>query len=328
MANRKQRRDIYQEVTDRIIRLLDEGTVPWKNPIRRGGGDGWPKNLQSKKQYRGINVFLLAVEAMQRGFGSDYWLTFKQAKAKGGNVRKGEQSSLVVFWKQVQKEDKETGEEITLPVLRHYNVFNAEQCDDIEAPDADQEDRKRPQFEPLKKAEDIVAGYHQPPSIEFGGSRAVYRPSTDQVLMPAPERFETRESYYGTLFHELAHSTGHSKRLNRGLDTELMAFGSPDYSREELVAEMSAAFLAATAGISEETIEPTASYIDHWRKNLKGDKRLVVNAAGAAQKATDLILGTTFEEASKLDENSTSDQVLIPPVSFPIAPPSTQLELF
>jgi len=136
IAGRKQRRDIYQEVTDRILELLDAGTVPWLDPIRRGGGDGWPKNLQSGKHYRGINVFLLAVRAMQSGFSSDYWLTFKQAKAKGGNIRKGESSSLVVFWKQVEKEDKETGEQIKLPVLRHYNVFNAEQCEGLEPPDA------------------------------------------------------------------------------------------------------------------------------------------------------------------------------------------------
>ena len=136
MAKRKPRRDIYQEVTDRIVKLLEEGTVPWRNPIRRGNRDGWPKNLQSGKGYRGINVFLLAVRAWESGFGSDYWLTFKQAKAAGGTVRKGEKSSLVIFWKQVEKEDKETGEKIKLPVLRHYNVFNVEQCDDIEAPDA------------------------------------------------------------------------------------------------------------------------------------------------------------------------------------------------
>lgn len=327
MAKRKQRRDIYQEVTDRILQLLDAGTVPWRNPIRRGRGDGWPKNLQSKKQYRGVNVFLLAVEAMQRGFSSDYWLTFKQAKAKGGNVRKGEQSSLVVFWKQIEKEDKETGKEIKLPVLRHYNVFNVEQCEGVDAPDSVEPDSNAPSFEPLTAAEEIVAGYRDGPIIEYGGSRALYRPSTDQVLMPQPERFETRESYYATLFHELSHSTGHSKRLNRGLDTELTQFGSPDYSREELVAEMSAAFLATTAGISEETIEPAASYIDNWRKKLKGDNRLIVSAAGAAQKATDLILGTIFDQAVKRSE--TANRPIISPVVADISGTSSnQLELF
>ncbi|APZ95870.1 ArdC family protein [Fuerstiella marisgermanici] len=327
--SKRSRRDIYQEVTERILELLDAGTVPWRNPIRRGGGDGWPKNLQSGKQYRGVNVFLLAVEAMQRGFSSDYWLTFKQAKTKGGNIQRGEKSSLVVFWKQIEKEDKETGEEIKLPVLRHYNVFNVEQCEDIDPPDAVTPDPDAPPFEPLAAAENIVAGYRDGPAIEYGGTRALYRPSNDQVLMPEPERFESREAFYATLYHELSHSTGISRRLNRGLDENPAPFGSPDYSREELVAEMSAAFLAATAGISEPTVEHSAAYIDNWRKKLKGDKRLVITAAGAAQKATDWILGTTFEDAAKLPPITGDQARMNPPEAEGVAiAPSTQLELF
>ena len=305
---KRTRRDIYQEVTDRIIDLLKAGTVPWRNPIRRQAGEGWPKNLQSGKAYRGINVFLLAVRAMERGFLSDYWVTFKQAQARGGTVRKGEKSSLIVFWKQIEREDKETGEEVKLPVLRHYNVFNVEQCDGLDAPDSLTTAADVPPFEPHTVAEQIIGGYEQPPAIDFGGSQAVYRPTSDTVLMPEPERFDSRDNFYVTMFHELSHSTGHSRRLNRGLDTTLAPFGSPDYSREELVAEMSAAFLAATAGISEQTIEASASYIDNWTRKLKGDKRLVVNAAGAAQKATDWILGTSFNDSAvpaSDDEQST-----------------------
>ena len=296
-ANQKPRRDIYQEITDRIIELLDQGTVPWKNPIRRGTGDGWPKNLDTKKRYRGINVFLLAVTAWERGYGSDFWLTYRQAAALGGNVRKGEKSSLVTFWKLYDKKDKESGEEVRLPVLRHYNVFSVEQCEGIEIPDAPEEDPEQEPFRPLEKAEAIIGGYRGSPKITNGGSGACYRPTPDEIVIAEPGRFEERESYYSTLFHEVVHSTGHSKRLNRGLDDQAPApFGSNDYSKEELIAEMGAAFLNAVAGISEPTIEQSAAYIDNWRKKLKDDKRLVVQAAGSAQKAVDYILGETFAE--------------------------------
>jgi len=292
---KKQRRDIYQEITDRILKLLDRGTVPWHNPIRRGNGDGWPKNLDSKKHYRGINVFLLAMTAWEKGFESDYWTTFRQATNLGGKIRKGEKASLVTFWKLYDTKDKKTGEDLTLPVLRHYNVFNAEQCEGIEAPDAPEENPELPSFTPIEQAEAIIRNYQDAPVISHGGSRACYRPSLDAILIPEPSRFENVESYFGTLFHEAAHSTGISKRLDRGLDDESPApFGSPDYSKEELIAEMGAAFLNAAAGISPSTIEQSAAYIDNWRKMLKGDKRLVVTAAGAAQKAADWILGSDF----------------------------------
>lgn len=286
----QERRDLYQEVTDRILELLAKGTVPWKNPIRRGTSDGWPKNLASTKRYRGINVFLLSMRAWEQGFSSDFWLTFQQAKERNGSVRKGEKGSLVVFWKQVAKEDEGSGKEITIPVLRHYNVFNVEQCDGVKIPDAPAIDPNAEPFSQLDKAEAIVIGYRDPPEIAHGGNRAFYLPVADKVMLPQPDRFENRERYYETLFHELSHSTGHAKRLKRSLADNLSPFGSPDYSKEELVAEMSAAFLAASCGISLQTIEQSASYIDNWRKVLKGDKRLVVQAAAAAQKSTDWIL--------------------------------------
>lgn len=295
---KKPRRDIYQEVTDSILRLLDQGTVPWHNPIRGGTGNGFPKNLLSKKPYRGINVFLLSMRAWECSYGSDYWLTFRQAASAGGQVRKGEKSSLVTFWKLFESKDKQTGDEIVLPVLRHYNVFNAEQCEGIEAPDAPLEVADH-SFVPLEQAESISKGYRKGPQITHTGSRACYRPSSDTILIAEPGRFIDRENYYGTLFHEYSHSTGHSNRLDRGLDREAPTpFGTPDYSKEELIAEMGAAFLNASAGISPETIEQSAAYIDNWRKVLKDDKRLVVVAAGAAQKSADWILGKDFKKVS------------------------------
>lgn len=279
--------DIYAEVTHRIVSMLEAGVVPWRSPILGRSKAGWPRNLASGKEYRGVNVFLLAFTAYCHGYGSSFWLTFNQAKAKGGSVRKGEKASLVVFWKTYETTDRKTGEPITVPVLRHYNVFNAEQCDGIDVPDA-------PAFEPLdfspiQEAERIAGAYADGPAIEHRGARAFYQPLTDMVQLPEPTRFASPEAYYATLFHELAHSTGHSKRLGRGLDTELAPFGTPDYGKEELVAEMGAAFLCAHAGISPATVENSAAYLGGWIRALKGDSRLAVTAAGAAQKAADWI---------------------------------------
>ncbi|PHQ33137.1 ArdC family protein [Rhodopirellula bahusiensis] len=332
-TKRKSKRDIYQEVTDKIIGHLEQGTAPWRNPIRRGIGDGWPKNLDSGKRYRGINVFLLGLTSWERGYSSDFWMTFKQASAAGGQVRKGEKGSLVTFWKMYVTKDRETGLDVEIPMLKHYTAFNLDQIDGIEAPDAPEPLSDNNPFEPIKAAERIVEGYISKPTIAHdGGGRAFYRPSTDTIHMPEQGRFENPESYYSTLFHEIAHSTGHSKRLDRGLDTKLAPFGSNDYSKEELVAEMGAAFLSASAGISPPTIEQSASYLQSWINVLRGDKRLVVTAAASAQKAADLVLGTTFETASTPTQKIAASQPRIDdskqPVDKPADPTPTQLDLF
>ena len=281
--------DLYATVTDQIVAMLEKGVVPWRSPILGQTTAGHPRNLNTGKRYRGVNTFLLAFSAFAKGYGSSYWLTFNQAKERGGNVRKGEKSSMVVFYKQFETEDRKTGEAKTVPVLRYYNVFNVEQCEGIVAPDA-------PTFEPLaftpiESAEAIATGYAGGPPVEHAGQKAFYRPSTDAVTMPEQTRFASCEEYYSTLFHELSHSTGHSTRLDRRLDTAPMAFGSADYGKEELVAEMSAAFLSGHAGIKPATIDNQAAYIGGWLKTIKGDKRLVVSAAGQAQKSADWVLG-------------------------------------
>jgi antirestriction protein ArdC len=292
----KPRRDIYQEVTDRILQLLDQGVAPWRQPIKRSGaGDGTPKSLATGKAYRGINVFLLAMTGWAHGYESSYWATFNQVKKEGGSVRKGERSTLVVFWKSAAAADKETGEEISIPVLRHYNAFNVEQCEGVVAPDQVEVTIPAEPFVPIEAAAAIVAGYAHPPTIEHGGSQAYYLPGSDQVKIAQPGRFESRESYYATLFHELVHSTGHPSRLNRDIGLRTSPFGSPDYSKEELVAELGAAFLCAAAGISPPTIEQSAAYIDGWRRKLRDDKRLVIQAAGQGQRGADHIRGLSFE---------------------------------
>src|SRR3984957_4881748 len=280
--------DLYQTVTDQIVAMLESGVIPWRSPILGRSKAGHPKNLNSGKQYRGVNVFLLAFTAFTKGYGSSYWMTFNQAKERGGNVRKGEKSSMVVFWKQYEATDKETGHPPKIPVMRYYNVFNAEQLDGIDIPDAVKYEPIN--FVPIDEAEKIAAGYLGGPAVGHdGGQQAFYRPTSDTVHMPEKTRFASIEEYYSTLFHELSHSTGHSTRLDRKLDTAPKPFGSCDYGKEELVAEMYAAFLCSYAGIQPTVIANQAAYLGGWLKQIKADKKLVISAAGQAQRAADWI---------------------------------------
>ncbi len=263
--------------------------MPWRRPLCGSGGNGLPLNLSTRKSYRGINIFLLAMTAWEEGYQSDYWLTYRQAKNLGGSIKKGEKATLVTFWKLYEKEDKESGEEVTLPVLRHYNVFNAEQSDGIKVPDV--EDRSQLPFNRLAACDAIVEDYQHKPAILHRAGTPRYYLSTDEVQIPEPNKFINPESYYSVLFHELVHSTGHEKRLDRSMADNPAPYGSYDYGKEELVAEMGAAFLSAVSDISPPTIEQSASYIENWRKTIKADKHLVIQSAGAAQKAADWILG-------------------------------------
>ena len=288
--------DLYEEITKQITGMLEAGVVPWRSPILGRGTAGHPRNLASGKPYRGINVFLLAFTAYAKGYGSSFWMTFNQARTAGGAVRKGEKSSMVVFWTPYDTKDRATGEDTTVPVLRYYNVFNAEQCEGVEVPDAPTWEPSR--HTPVEAAEQLVAGYVGGPAIVHEGSRAYWRPRTDTVHLPEPTRFASTEEYYSTLFHELAHSTGHSARLDRKLDTDPKPFGSPDYGKEELVAEMAAAFLCGHAGIAPLVIENQAAYLQGWLTTIKGDKKLVVSAAGQAQKAADWVRGERGQTAT------------------------------
>lgn len=279
--------DLYQTITDQIVGMLEKGVAPWRSQINGAGAAGMPKNIASGKAYRGVNTFMLAIQAQIKGYDSAFWGTYKQIQEMGGQVRKGEKSTMVVFWKQWQIQDQATGEDKKIPLLRYYNVFNLSQCDGIKAPDA--ATFTPSPFTPIEQAASIVAGYADGPEVKCGGTIAFYRPSDDSVTMPAPERFETSESYYAVLFHELSHSTGHASRLHREMKS--LGLDSEKYGKEELVAEMSAAFLCAECGITPATIDNTASYLAGWIKVLKGDKKLVIQAAGAAQKAADWIKG-------------------------------------
>jgi len=272
---------VYEMVTDRILELLERGEVPWHKPWSGGGP---AMNLVSRKPYRGINCFLLACS----GYASPYWLTLKQANDLGGRVRRGERSTLVVFWKMVEVEDKETGEKRERPFLRYYRVFNVEQCEGIETPESESAERE---FNPIDRCNRIIADMPDPPRLQHLHQAAWYKVREDLVNLPRPATFESPEEYYSTAFHELAHSTGHTSRLDRPSLTDMAPFGTCNYSREELVAEMTAAMLCGVTGIVNRTIDQSAAYVQGWLRKLRGDKRLVVQAAAQAQKAADFIQG-------------------------------------
>ncbi len=282
-----QKKDAYQVITDRICELLEKGEIPWQKPWNAGAD--MPRNLASKKEYRGVNPFLLA----SMRFTSPYWLTFKQAKELGGAVKAGEKGTPVVFWKWIEKKDphRKPGEVVEkIPFLRYYTVFNLTQCDGIPEEKVPVLDEKTRSFNPIEQAERIVSGMPQKPIVEHLESRAYYCPLSDTVNLPKKDLFKSNEEFYSTLFHELVHSTGHERRLNRRNSLEPRSFGSNDYSKEELCAEMGSAFLCGESGIVERVIDNSAAYIQGWLKRLRCDKKFLIHAAAQAQKASDFIL--------------------------------------
>ncbi len=285
--------DTYAIVTEKIINLLEQGIVPWRRPW---SATGLPRNLVSKKPYRGVNLFLLSATK----YVSPFWLTMKQANQLGGSVRKGEHSQIVVFWKvdQIPNADSESDSEEHEAddktrrrfVLRNYRLFNLEQCELPQAVLDKLPKIETHQHDPIEAAERIIAGMPNPPEIQYAGSKAFYSTITDRITLPPRELFASTEEIYACLFHEESHAAGAPKRLNRKSITEAAPFGSPTYSFEELVAECSAAYLCAEAGISPAVLENQAAYIQGWLAKLGSDKRMVVIAAAQAQKAADYIL--------------------------------------
>lgn len=272
--------DVYQLITDKLISIMEQGTIPWRKTW--SGSASVPRNAVSKKPYQGINNLILGVSQ----YDSAYWLTFKQAQEMGGHVRKGEKATPCIFYKTWQKENDE-GETENIPVLKYYSLFNADQCDGLDLP-------KRviqtwPENERITRAEQIIEAMPDRPTIEIRGSQPCYMPSRDVVEVPELCRFQSSSEYYSALFHELTHSTGHAKRLARDGIVNISAFGSSPYSREELIAEMGAAFLCAHCGI-DNTLENSAAYLQGWIKALRGDSKLAIKAASHAQKAANYIL--------------------------------------
>ena len=281
--------DIYQTITDRIIAQLENGVISWRKPWR-----GNPAiNFVTRKPYQGINRLLLP--------DGGEWLTFKQAHDAGGSIKRGEKSSMVVFYKPLTIKDKdgnETDDEKTIPFLRYSNVFHISQTEGIETklPPIIQDDS----IKPIENAEHILSDYIHKSGVTLnikpGSDRAYYTPSNDSITLPAIGQFDKSEEYYSTYFHEAVHSTGHEKRLNRKVGVS--AFGSQTYSKEELIAEIGSAMLLNETGLEiAETFENNAAYIASWLKKLHDDKKLIVMAAGQAQKAADYITGANHTDS-------------------------------
>lgn len=275
-------KDTYTLITDRIITELESGTIPWHKP--------WTCaqpaiSHTTGKAYSLLNQLLL-------GGRSGEYLTFNQAKKEGGRVKKGEKASMVMFWKWLTVEDEDTGEEKDVPFLRYFSVFHVDQCEGISPRFRASEALPVDPAKANDAAEDIIQNYLHRSGVHLisrESSEAFYQPATDTVVLPMRRQFSETAEYYSTAFHELTHSTGHRSRLNRL--TETARFGSTSYSKEELCAELGASFILNRLGLETNgSFRNNAAYIDHWLTVLKEEKRLLVSAAGQADKAVRLIL--------------------------------------
>ncbi len=293
-------------VTNLIVERLEAGVVPWQMPWKTSGG--MPRNLVSKKAYCGFNFWYL----LSFGFENPYFLTFNQVKDLGGSIKKGAKSFQVVFWKMFEIEQKD-GSKDNVPMLRYYRVFHIDDVDGINPAKIPATENHDHEFDSIAACEELVELWEDSPVIELGKDKACYIPSLDIVQMPNPRTFYKDEQYYSVLFHELCHSVGNRKRLDRHSKFPDHRFGSRDYSIEELVCEMGAAYLCGICGIENSTIDNSAAYIQSWLSKLKNDNKLVVMAASHAQRAVDYILEHQRKPVVSSITNSEKEAI---PVSF------------
>ena len=283
------RADVYQRVTDKLIEFLEQGTSLCER-LWVSGAPGRPLRT-TNEPYRGVNTVLLWVASVERGFQHRHWMTYKAAQGMGAQVRKGEKGELVVYADEMTKkvEDKDTGELKDAPIWfwKGYTVFNAGQIDGLPAAFYEKPVLKLMEHpQRIDAARKFVA--HTGAKILEGGNRAFYRPSDDTIRMPEIEKFNSVESYHAVELHELVHWSGAKPRLDRSIGTD---HHSPDYAREELVAEIGSAFLCASLEITPEVRPDHAGYVASWLKVLKADKRAIFAAAAQAQKAADYLHG-------------------------------------
>ena len=271
--------DMYQSVTDSIIAELEKGAIPWVKPWKIDGSAD--KNFVSQKAYQGINRLLLGMSSMARGYSNPAWATYKQWADSGANVKSGEKATHIVFFKPMKSTDKVTGKDSNYCVIKGYAVFNVEQTDMDIIPS---EVTGSP-FNPIPSCEERIIKTGA--AISHGGDAAFYMPSQDRIQLPNKGAFNSEANYYATAFHELSHWTGAKHRLDRDLDKG--RYGNPSYAFEELVAEISAAYLCADYRIQGELRH--AGYIQSWLKACKEDSKAIFKAAALAQKATDYIQG-------------------------------------
>jgi antirestriction protein ArdC len=284
------RKSIYAQVTERVIAELEQGRLPWVQPWDNAKcGCTMPRNAVTGRRYSGINVLILWAQVVEQGYRSQQWLTYRQAQAAGGSVRRGEKGIAVCYADRFTPKEEEARardedrEARQVAFLKRFTVFNVEQCEGLEACfTADPEPVSEEELTPI--AHELIGATGA--TFRIGGSEAYYSPASDHVQVPPPHAFDDPINWYRTAFHELGHWTGHRSRLNRD---QRGSFGSPDYAREELVAEMASAFTCASLGIA-----PTvrhADYVGAWLAVLREDERAIFRAAGAASKAADWLLG-------------------------------------
>lgn len=283
--------DIYEKVTATIVAELEKGERPWLKPWNAEHAAGRiTRPLRANGiPYRGINVVMLWGSAVEHGFSAPLWLTYKQAQELGGQVRKGEKGSLVVYANTISRTetDEATGEEQErdIPFMKGYTVFNAEQVDGLPAHFYAVQ---APTLDPVARIERVESFFAATgAAVRHGGNQAFYTMAEDRVQMPPFETFRDAESYYATLAHEVTHWTRHPKRLAR--DFGRKSWGDEGYAMEELVAELGAAFLSADLDLTPEPRPDHAAYIASWLKVLKGDKRAIFSAAAHAQRAADFL---------------------------------------
>lgn len=282
-------KSVYELVTDRIIEQLEQGVIPWQKPwtgVRSGA-----YNRISKKSYSLLNQMLLQHKGE--------YATFKQWQDLGGHVRKGEKSEIVCFWKiQPVEEEQEDGTKAVkqIPLLRYYNVFHISQVDGVEPlPEEELND-----IEPIEKADNVLLHYWTRENItveHMAGNRAYYSPTLDMIHLPLFEQFTSATEYYSTAFHESVHSTMKESRCNRAEDRKgkLVAFGSDEYSKEELVAEIGSATILNIIGVeTENSFNNSTAYIQNWLSVLRDDVKFIVSASSKAEKAVKFILGETY----------------------------------
>ncbi|SEP17667.1 ArdC family protein [Aquisalimonas asiatica] len=305
MTKDMDKRDLYQEVTDKIVAALEEGTVPWVKPWDSRHASvtaGYPCNALTGRPYHGVNVPLLWLEQTLRGFTNNRWITFRQAKEVGGHVKRGEKGTLVTFFKPIRKQlTDESGNprfddngnplERTIPLLKGFTVFNVDQIQDLPEEYLEPEVKAKDLPEPLEAAETVIAATGA--DIRHGGPEAYYAPLSDHVQMPPGAAFLSQEGYYGTLLHELTHWTGHGSRLARDGIVHFQGFGSSSYAFEELVAELGGAFLCAETGIQGDLRHE--GYIASWLEVLRGDKRAIFRASTQARRSTEYLMAQTRE---------------------------------
>ncbi|PKL28913.1 MAG: hypothetical protein CVV46_03680 [Spirochaetae bacterium HGW-Spirochaetae-2] len=279
---------IYDKVTERIVAYIEENkALPWRKPWAITNVTPQShRNLVSGHVYRGMNMLLTGLS----GYETPYWLTVKQANKMGAKIRKGEHGTPVIFWSTFDAQDEDEEKFRTKGFYKSYTVFNVAQCDNV-AYEQPTDTIVKP-FDSIAQADSVIEAMPLAPKIIHRGNRAAYSPLSDVVSIPIKGAFDTPQDYYSTLFHELAHATGHEKRLGR-FKTEKVnhQFASRSYSKEELVAEMASCFVLNELGIeTEQTESNSLAYLDGWVKTLKGDARMIVQASGKAVKAAQFIL--------------------------------------